>query len=290
MSTTRTREDSLANPGQANADAARVLAGAGVNTPPVIAEAPDDVVQLQGGLLRDGKLHRTAIVRELNGADEEALSRALKTGSGFRFMDVLVERGTESIGGQPATGELVKSLLIGDRDELAVAIRVATYGDELAIEQWECPACSRLMNLADFSLTNDLERVTLNDPAQDATFEVALRKGAKALVRLPNGKDQEALYEDESWTAAERNTKLLSLCVMSYTDPAGQSFNIRAFPSIVLNLSIPDRQKLIREISERQPGPRYNEIKFKHEECQNEVILGLGIADLFRDLILFLSV
>lgn len=290
MSETRTREASLASPATTNAEVDAILAGAGVNTPPVIEDVPDDTVKLPGGVIRDGKLIRTAVVRELNGADEEALSRALKTGSAFRFMDVLIERGTMSIGDQPATRELVKSLLIGDRDELAVAIRVATYGDELAIEQWECPACQRLMNLADFSLTNDLERITLSDPAQETTFEVPLRKGAKALVRLANGADQDAMWADDNWTSAERNSKLLSLCVMSLTDKDGQSFNVRAFPSLVLNLSIPDRQKILREVNERQPGPRYNEVKFKHEECGNEVILALGVADLFRDLIVFLAV
>jgi hypothetical protein len=287
MSTTRTRADALANPGETNAQVAAVLNDAGVNTPPEITEAPDDLVRLPGGLVRDGKVTKTAVVRELTGSDEEALSRALRSGSLFRFMDVLVERGTESVGDLPATKELLKQLLVGDRDELAIAIRIATYGEAMEVERWKCPACGSLSDIA-FSLKDDIERVASDDLSRDLTFEVELRKGAKAVVRLPNGKDQDALYEDEDWTSAERNTKLLSLCVQTYTDPKGQSFNIRAFPSVVLSLSIPDRQTILREISERQPGPRYNEIKFKHEECQTEVILALGIGDLFRDLISFL--
>lgn len=288
MSETRTREQALADPERTNADARAVLAGS--MAAPQIEDAPDDLVKLPGGLIRGGKVDRTATVRELDGLDEEALSRALKTqgvAGVFHFMDTLIACGTVSIGDEPADRETLKSLLIGDRDELALAIRVATYGPDMVIEQWVCPHCGSQSDIS-FSLTEDVDRRTLADPAGDQTFEVSLRKGAKALVRLPSGRDQEALFENDTWTTAQRNTKLLSLCVMSYTDPSGQQFNVMAFPSVVTKLSIPDRQKLIQEISERQPGPRYNEVKFTHEECGNEVVLALGVRDLFRDLILFL--
>lgn len=284
MDSTRTREDALANPAQTNSEINAVIAG--VNAPE-IDPAPDDSVRLPGGLLRKGKLIRTATVRELNGSDEEALSRALKSGSAFRFMDTLIDRGTVSVGHEDADRELLKSMLIGDRDELALAIRVATYGYDIDIERWICPACGKQSDIG-FTLTDDvIERKTL-DPDDNGVFEIALRKGAKAVVRLPNGADQDAMFADESWTPAQRNTVLISRCVQTYTDPSGQPFNMAAFPSMSLKLSIPDRQKIIQEVTERQPGPRYNEVKFKHEECQNEVILALGVMDLFRDLILFL--
>lgn len=287
MEASRSREDALANPGQTNTEVSAILAGAGVNDAPEIEDAPDDLVKLPGGLVRGGKVYRTAIVRELNGSDEEALSRALQSSSVFHFMDTLIERGTVSVGDLRADRDVLKGMLIGDRDELALAIRCATYGDEMTIERWVCPHCERMSDIS-FSLVGDVERDTLKNPAEDTVFEVELRKGAKATVRLPNGGDQDALFEDESWTTAQRNTKLLAQCVMTITDAAGQTFNVMAFPSMVMNLSIPDRQKIIRQISERQPGPRYNEVKFVHQECKNEVILALGVRDLFRDLILFL--
>lgn len=281
------REDALANPGTTNADVDAILNGAGVNPAPELEDPPADQVKLPGGLVASGgKVLRTAVVRELNGSDEEALSRALQPpGSVFHFMDTLISRGTVQVGNVPATPEVVKNLLIGDRDELALAIRIATYGDEMSIERWQCPACGKLSDIA-FSLAEDVERKTLKDG--ENPFEVRLRKGASARVRLPNGADQDALFEDESWTTAQRNTILISRCVLSYTSPEGQEFNMAAFPSMSLNLSIPDRAKIIREISERQPGPRYNEVRFTHDECKNEVVLALGVRDLFRDLIAFL--
>ena len=285
MDGTVTREEALADPAKTNAEINSVVSGGGA---PEIEDAPDDLVSLPGGLVKGNKVYRTAQVRELNGSDEEALSRALKSGSVYHFMDTLIERGTISVGDFKADREVVKALLIGDRDELALAIRRMTYGDEIDIERWICPACGAQSDI-NFTLTPDvIERRTLKDPAEEQVFEVSLRKGAKAVVRLPTGADQDALFEDPNWTTAQRNTILISRCVMTYTDPDGHDFNMAAFPSISLKLSIPDRQKIIKEITERQPGPRYNEVKFTHAECQNEVILALGVRDLFRDLILFL--
>lgn len=281
-----TREESLASPGKTNAEIDAILSGAGVNNAPEMDTPPPDLVKLPGGLVHGGKVLRTAVVRELNGSDEEALSRALQPpGTIFHFMDTLISRATVSVGDLPATREILKSLFIGDRDELALAIRIATYGDEMSIERWQCPACGKLSDIS-FSLAEDVNRKTIKDG--ESVFEVRLRKGASAKVRLPNGDDQDALFEDPEWSWAQRNTILISRCVQTYTDPSGQHFNMAAFPSMSLNLSIPDRQKIIREISERQPGPRYNEVRFTHEECKNEVVLALGVKDLFRDLILFL--
>lgn len=291
---TATREEALADPARANADINAILAG--TNDAPEVPQPPDDLVTLPGGLVRGGKVYKTAVVRELDGSDEEALARALRTWvtpgqplhprALLHFIDTLVSRGTVSVGDLQAGPDVLKSMLIGDRDELALAVRCATYGNDMVIEQWTCPYCQKMTDIS-FSLKDDVERTVLKDPASETVFDIPLKKSAKARVRLPNGEDQDALYADESWTTAQRNTILISRCVLSYTDPAGQEFNMAAFPSMSLKLSIPDRQEIIRQVSERQPRPKYNEIKFEHE-CGNEVVLALGIRDLFRDLIAFL--
>jgi hypothetical protein len=281
------KEDLLAK-AQAGAEQIRAVLeqSGGSSGIPVMPEPPGDLVALPGGIQRGDAWVRTAQVRELNGSDEEALSKALKSGNIVHFMDTLVSRGTVQVGSEDATRDLLKQLLIGDRDELALAIRIATYGDTFSTDAWECPACKDVIPL-NFSLTEDVARKRLADPA-DARFMVPLRKGAKALVRLPSGADQEYLYVDPSWTPSQRNSRLLERCVMSYTDPAGHEHQVVAQPSIVMSLSIPDRQAIVREISKRQPGPRYNEVTFAHDGCGNEVTLALGVADLFRDLVLFL--
>lgn len=284
METVITREQSAENPEATNATIANALAHAGVNVAPEVSSPPNDLVKLPGGLVLGGVVHRTAVVRELNGADEEALSRALQSGSAFRFMDVLIERGTVSVGESPATREMLKSMLVGDRDALALAIRIATYGDVMHVDQWVCPNCATQSDIS-FSLTEDVECRTLDDPANDLVFHVKLRKGGDAKVRMPNGADQDAIFENEKWTTAQRNTILLSRCILNVTNANGQEFNMAAFPSLSLSMSSVDRHAIIEAISKRQPGPMYNSIRFVHEECQSEVTLALGVRDLFRDLI-----
>lgn len=283
--TTINRDEALSNPGKVNAEVDAALKAVGNDEFPVPPEPSDDLVNLPGGITIKGQTLKTATVRELNGSDEEALSRALRSGNPFHFLDTLITRATETVGTLPATPDVLSRLLIGDRDELALAIRAATYGEDFEIERWVCPACQKQSDIK-FSL-KDVERHKLDRP-EDATFEVELRKGAKAKVTLPNGAIQESLFENPDWTTSERNTKLLTMCIQIYTDSNGQEHHVAAYPSIVLSLSIPDRQKIIAEISNRQPGPRYNEVKFTHNECGNEVVLTLGLADLFRELVLFL--
>jgi hypothetical protein len=284
---TVSRATALADPNAANAEVNKALNGAGVSDIPKAPEPEDGFVRLPAGLVRNGEVTRTAIVRELNGMDEEALSKAMKVGNPIHFTDVLVSRATETLGNEPATKEDLKNLLIGDRDELVLAIRIATYGETLSIDQWTCPHCKAVTPIS-FSLKDDIERVRLENPAEEMVFEVELRKGAKAKVRLPNGSDQEYMFENPEWTTAQRTSRMLTRCVMTYTDPTGHTFQVVAMPSIVLGLSIPDRQKIVMEISKRQPGPQYNGVKFTHTECGNEVVLALGVADMFRELINFL--
>lgn len=288
MSDVVSRADALANPNEVNAQVEAALNGAGGQSEiPEAPEPSDGFVRLPGGLVRNGEVIRTATVRELNGMDEEALSKALRVGDPVHFTDVLISRATETLGNEAATKENLKNLLIGDRDELVIGVRIATYGATLTIDQWQCPQCKTITPIS-FSLLDDIERRTLENPAEDGVFEVELRKGAKARVRLPNGSDQDYMFENPDWTTSQRTTRMLTRCVMTHTDPSGHEFQVVAMPSIVLGLSIPDRQKIVAEIAKRQPGPQYNGVKFQHQECGNEVVLALGVADMFRDLINFL--
>lgn len=275
------RDEVLANAGRVNELAAKLFE----SDLPEIDEPSGDLVDLPGGLIWNGQVSRQAVVRELNGSDEEALSRALKTNNAFHFLDTVITRGTVSIGGTPATPDMLKNLLIGDREELLVAIRAATYGDDFTIDGWKCPNCEGETDLK-FSLMNDLERVRLDNPLEDGKFEVTLRKGGKATVRFPNGHDQMAA-SDISWTASERNSELLRRCVQTI-ERNGTTVRILERPTEISKLSIPDRQAILRAITEKSPGPRYGAVKFTHEECQKEVTLALGVVDLFLELVIVL--
>lgn len=284
--TSLTREEILENPAVAKAaldDAAQTA-----KSPLPVAEfPPDDLVTLPGGYVHKGELIRHVVVRELTGEAEEALAKAIQNPNSYHFLDTLLRWGVARIGSlsYDESVSLLPYLLVGDRDEIATGIRIATYGETVEVFRVLCEHCGRTIDKVEFSLKDDVERVTLADPANGSAFDVKLRKGASAKVRLATGEVMTAVNEMPDLTAPQRNDVMLSKCVETWTDPQGQVHLIPGFPSMVRKMSAPDRQAILRELSERQPGPRYNDVRFNHEECGGEVTLALGLTDLFRDLI-----
>lgn len=288
--TSVTRDEILANPeaAQATLDAAQKAMAA--SPLPVADFPPVDVVTLPGGLTHKGKLIKQVVVRELTGEHEEALARAIQHPNQYHFVDTLLRSGVDRVGdlGPEESQEALAGMLTGDRDEILLGIRSATYGETVEVLGWICPECSSKVDKIAFSLTDDVTRKTLRSPADESAFEVSLRRGASARVRLATGAVQVAVFEDPDLNAPQRNDILLAKCVETYTDIYGEAHLIAGFPSMVRKMSSPDRQKILRELTERQPGPRYNDVRFDHEGCGKEVSLALGITDLFRDLLLAL--
>lgn len=277
--------DPMTNPGKANAEIAAVLAGADATEAPIIALPPGDLVELPGGLVVGGEVIRRVTVRELNGEAEEALAKAAQTQNFAHFLAVLIEHGTARIGDESPkkNPDLLKRMLIGDRDAIVLGIRRATYGDDFDLAGWVCPHCGEQ---SDLSVTlNDIETVTLTDPRLEATFKVKLRRGRTATVRLVTGADQLAANEQPGRTDPEKDSVILSRCVTAISEPDGMELVTAGLgTSIALSLSLPDRKAILRELIKRQPGPRYNDVKFTHEACGQEVPLSLGLGDLFPDL------
>jgi len=77
-------------------------------------------------------------------------------------------------------------------------------------------------------------------------------------------------------TAAEVNTILLSGCIVSINE--APSIGARA----ALNLGMADRNKIIDQILDRNPGPRLGEVKKACQACGEDVFLPLSLTDLFR--------
>ena len=283
--TSMTREDILANPAAAQQalDGAVSAAKSPLPDPEL---PPSDLVKLPGGLVHKGGIIRTAVVRELTGEDEESLARALAANSFYHLLDVLLRAGLVRLGDldPEESQKLLPDLLTGDRDEIILGIRSATYGDAIEVFNWDCPVCEKRVDKIEFSLAEDVERVTLKDPA-GTVFDVSLRKGGSARVRLVTGRVQAAAFERDDLVGPQRDDIVLSQCIDTYTDSTGRSHLIPGFPSMVRKMSAPDRRKILQELAKRQPGPRYNGVKFKHDGCGEEVTLALGITDLFRDLL-----
>jgi len=254
---------------------------------PVISPPADNIVPLPGGLVRSkyGEqpvlLAREAEVRELNGADEEAIYKVRR--NPYRLISTLLTNGTVMLGDHHPNADMLKNLLIGDRDAIILGIRRATFGDEVELGEFICPGCEE--NLGDLKVTlDDIPVKTLDDPLADTQFKVDLWKGGHAKVRLPNGHDQEAVAALDLANESEVNTMMLSRCVLSITKADGTE-NVTANNAAAVNaLGVKDRKAILAQINDRQPGPRYDEVKFTHDSCGKETPLFLTVGDLFREL------
>jgi hypothetical protein len=274
----------LTNPGGANAAIAAVLSQGAEVTKPEIALPAGGQFRLPGGYVSGGDFNNArydAEVRELTGADEEAIAKARNGGIG-KFIATLLASGTVSVGNERASTGLLNNLLLGDRDMLLLEIRRATYGDEIVWDLYSCPHCGE-----EFRLSVTLDEIpirSLDDPAA-RVFEVELRRGRKAFVRLPIGADQEAILAIvDRATESEQNTLLISRCLISVVEADGNENAVTGNPEFARSLGIVDRQRILDAIEEKQPGPQYNEVKFTHDSCGKEVPLFISAGDLFQGL------
>lgn len=270
----------MENPEQANAQIAALLADDGpaqqAEPKPTMEPPPDVLFKLPGG-------GQTVEVRELTGADEEALARV--QGTFTRWASTMLELAVEKINGESADSNAVGRLLVGDRDYLLLAIRKVTWGSEIELSNIKCDNCDKFFDCV--VNTDDIPVTKLADPSESA-FTVALRNKRVANVRLPNGNDQAVYLDKEDATNAQRNTLLLQRCVESITDGNGVEMPVEGFPSMVREgLSLPDRSRLLREIAKRMPGARYNEVPLPDcPSCGETTVIGIGPVALFPDLYL----
>ncbi|MFI0265648.1 T4 family baseplate hub assembly chaperone [Streptomyces luteogriseus] len=270
-------ESALAAPGAVNSQISQAI-GESIGDAPQPPAPSDSHVPLPGGIYWEGELLKDAEVRELTGEDEEELARV--KGSLARWVSVLLERNVVRIG--PVTNPspaMVRKLLIGDRDALLLGIRVATLGREITAHNVQCPHCEEFFD-ATVDLTT-VEQVTITEPRPRHEYEVPLRNGRIALVRLPDGAAQEEMLKAESATLPERNTSLLAQCLVQVSDASGQAVTPSG-AALARSLGVADRRQLLQHIHDTQPGPVLNEISFEHEACGKEVILPITIGELFR--------
>jgi len=237
--------------------------------PPVTLPPATDV-DLPGGLFDPfNGLISKAEIRELTGVDEEAISKIPDAAKGLLY---ILERATVKIGEETANKELLDSLFAGDREMLLLAIRCATFGNEIKLGPGLCPHCEEAQTF-NIDLSKDIEIKRLDG---DAEFTVDCKVG-KVLVTLPKGSTQKAIVESANKTSAELDTIMLKNCVLEVNGMTVVG------PEVVRNLGMLDRRTILKEIADRNPGPQLGALKKECQSCGQEVPLPLSLADLFRD-------
>jgi hypothetical protein len=234
--------------------------------------APSDtLVTLPAGFIGpDGEVIKTVEVRELNGFDEEAIS---KSGTPGKALGTIINRATVKIGALDATEDNLDRLLAGDRDMVLLGIFKATFGSVAEIPGF-CAKCNDFKT-AQVDLDKDVEVKGLLDPVEDRTFKVQ-GKTREYLVTLPNGRAQREISTGEDKTGPELTTILLNNTVLEID---GQPVLGK---TQLQGLSMPDRRAISDAISERLPGPQFEDMVLPCPDCDGEVVVPFSLGALFR--------
>lgn len=248
---------------------------------PVIDDPPPGTVELLWGIERDGHRYRTAIVRELNGSDEEAIARLPSSGPNYNVMvvDVHLRCAVVQIGAVDIEKEreALGELLISDRDILFKEILLTTYGRTRDYEGVSCPTCSFEMDLH-----VDIEGlIQINNPRtfEDDKFTVTLRDGAQVLMRYVNGKDQMSVFSNTArkLSGPEANTAFIAACVERVDGKA-----VSDPEKWARELGLTDRRKIVDALLDI-PAIGFKEVEVPCEKCGENLPTVFGWADLLSN-------
>lgn len=214
---------------------------------------------IQGYKDEEGTLHTEVEIREMNGTDEEAISKNDIKSNGGKVARTLLERCILRIGTiykdevkSNKWREIVQSLSVGDQDYVLLKIRQASLGDEIET-QYECPDPNCKEKIITTVTVDELPILPFNG---QHTFEFELPKGykdkdgkvlKKGKMRFPNGLDREALDTVVRKNSGLANTLMLSRCIIDLE-------GIKVHDDIVRNLSLRDRNYLLDVLNENRFG------------------------------------
>ena len=195
----------------------------------------------------EGVRHKTFTVREMDGKDEEALSRKDLASNTAKMMNVLLSRCVTSIGTLTPEGmgakeweNVIKGLYVGDQDVAILKIREVSIGGTLTFNS-ECPVCGRPL-----TTEVDVDEIPVIEFKGEEKIPFSLPSGysdkngelhKEGTIRLPKGADREILVPIGVQNSARARTMMLTRLV---------EFNDGTFvsPEIMSSLSIRDRKYL----------------------------------------------
>lgn len=236
--------------------------------PVIETQAPSaSSLTLLAGVEINNELVTEVEIRELNGADEEAIAKA---GSLGKSLSTILQRGVVKFGDTPATVELLDRLVSGDRDLIMLAICRLTFGNTVESDI-TCQKCESNVHVS-IDLLSDVPMRAFDG---EWSWEIPTGLGL-VKVTLPDGATQKRLMDSAGATTAELSTVLLSGCILSVD-------GLPVVPSrVALELGIKDREKILQKILEATPGPRLLEVSTACEACGNKIYTPLSLASLFR--------
>ncbi len=208
-----------------------------------------DVPLLAGYVDKDGVLHTTFTYREMNGKDEEAISKADVRSNGAKMVNVLVERCVTQIGTLTKKecgarwGTIIREMLGGDLDYMAFKIRELSKGKEVEFAH-KCPNCgTKLTTIV------STDEFNIKPYMGQSAIDFELVRGYKdkkgevhkdGVMRLPNGLDREIVTPLFKKNPSTAMTMLLTRLI-AFNDGA------LVIQNLVNEMSLRDR-KILEEI------------------------------------------
>lgn len=238
---------------------------------------------LMVGYPKEDTLLKEVSIREMTGADEEAVAKAeVRSNIGKLITTLLANCVTRLSDGTitlskasmtPAKWEqVIQGLYLGDRDYILMKLREYTYGSEMHIDS-QCPFCRNKLKVDFFMDEIELTPVT-SDPAR-VPFE--LPKGYRdkegntyriGAMRLLTGIDQEAIDPIARRNPGIANTTLISRSVYELE-------GLKLSPTVFRELSQKDREYLVETLSEATFGPKFL-ITVTCDSCGEEFETGVN--------------
>lgn len=172
--------------------------------------------QLPGGYVdQDGLVLQQAVLSPLSGFEEKMIAESDRLSPSF-LVTRLLGQCLRRIGPIVDVSEdLVRGLLVGDRQYLLLKLREITFGKEVrAVVNCSWPDCGERLDI-DF-LTDHISVIQF--PQKGRFYEMLLSEaegGERIVFRLPNGEDQELIAHHADDNEALASEMLLGVCVQS---------------------------------------------------------------------------
>jgi hypothetical protein len=240
-------------------------------------------LRLPGGYIDEGGvLHREVEVAPLSGREEEFFANKQVKGTAALVTTVL-SRCVRRIGTMsPVNEEMVRNLLVADRQYLLLKIRESTFGERVQANifcPW--PDCGARVDI-DFSIRDipvresvqkgPVYRVSLSEDA--AIVDAQGLKHREVFFRLPNGADQEAVSSLLLENEAKALSTLLGRCILGvgHTKNPGNE--------VVRMLSPRARMEIEKEMEIVAPAVDLI-MEAKCPECGREFAIPFDLQDFF---------
>lgn len=215
-----------------------------------------DVPLLAGYIDSEGKLHETFTYREMNGKDEEALSKADVRSNGAKMVNTLVERCVVQIGSLTKKecgsrwGTIIREMLGGDLDYMAFKIRELSKGNEVEFTH-KCPNCgtklTTVVNTEEFNIKSYTGQSAINFTLVRGYKDKKGEVHKEGIIRLPNGLDREIVTPMFKKNMSTAMTMLLTRLV-AFDD------GVTVTQNGISELSLRDRDILEKIIKENTFG------------------------------------